>query len=690
MKPVKIFNKHLQAQITVRKLLQQRFLRLAVLALSVILATVMLSCVNHVSRDGFWGNVKPPKENIFHYVSGPEPESLDPQIGTGQPEARIYMALYEGLVEYHPKTMEPIPAIAERWDVNQDNSEFVFYLRKNARWSNGDPITAKDFVYTFRRGFNPMLASRTANLGYYIKYAQAFNEAAVFVKDSSGTFILEKDVSPPQSAAVQKDTTEETKKTDEEKNKNDRASNKQPEQSKAEKASAPDTPFHQYIKSPSRLTLPGDEKERNKAIEENPKLKTLIAGKEFIPVKAEDIGVEAVDDYTFRITLSQPAPYFVGMLAHQFFRLVPQKAVEQYGIKWTDPEHIVTCGPFKLKTWKPYDMIYVERDPMYWDIANVKLDGIYFYPLEDFVTIFNLYTVGEIEGMLNHSILPAWTDKIRPMKDWMNMPEAAIEYYLINVKNPPMNDKRVRKAFSLAIDREALVASRKYIPKPAYGFVPPIFNGYPVLNKERYDPELAKKLLAEAGYKDGSGKFDPSKFPSGQVELTYNTAESNRQIAEFVQAQWKQNLGINVPLKNVEFRTFLIARSRREYKGFARGGWVADYMDPFTFLGIFYTDGGDNGTGWSSPKYSALLDQANSAPDPQKRFELLSKAEEILMEEQPIISLTYPATNWMKKPYVKGMYPNPQTLHAWKFVYIERDQSKWDNGVPDMTRHPGE
>jgi oligopeptide transport system substrate-binding protein len=617
---------------------------------------------------------------VLRYVSGSEPESLDPQLSTGQPEARLHLALYDGLVEYHPKTMEPIPAIAERWEANEDNTEYTFYLRKNARWSNGDPITAKDFVYTFRRGFSPELASRSAYMGYYVKYAQAFNEGAVFVKDSSGAFALEKDAAPPQpSAAMPKAATEEPKTKD-----------KQSDETKAPKASAPDTPFHQYITSPSRLTLPEDEKSRNKAIEANPKLKALIEGKETVPVKAEDIGVEAVDDYTFRITLSQPAPYFVGMLAHQFFRLVPEKAVKQHGIKWTEPTNIISCGAFKLKTWKPYDAIYVERDPMYWDAANVKLDGIYFYPLEDFVTIFNLYTVGEIEGMLNHSLLPAWIDKIRPMKDWMNLPEAAIEYYMINTKKPPMNDKRVRKAFSLAIDREALAASRRYIPKPAYGFVPPIFNGYPVLNKEKFDVELAKKLLVEAGYKDASGKFDPSKFPVDQVELTYNTAESNRQVAEFIQAQWKQNLGINVSLKNMEFKTYLNYRSKLEYKGVARAGWVADYMDPFTFLGLFYTEGGDNGTGWVNQKYSALLDQANGERDPQKRYELMSKAEEILMEEQPIISLTYPATNWMKKPYVKGMYPNPQTLHAWKYVYIERDPAKWDIGVPDMTRHPGE
>ena len=131
-------------------------------------------------------------------------------------------------------------------------------------------------------------------------------------------------------------------------------------------------------------------------------------------------------------------------------------------------------------------------------------------------------------------------------------------------------------------------------------------------------------------------------------------------------------------------------RSKVEYNGFARSGWVGDYMDPFTFLNLFYTPAGDNGTGWWDPEYVKMLDKANSELDQQKRYELLAKAEAYLIEAQPVIPLYTAATNWVKKPYIKGMFPNPQTLHAWKFVYIERDQSKWDYGVPDMNKRPGE
>ncbi len=636
-----------------------------------IVALLLLNtgCSTQASKSEFFGKVEPPEGQVLRYVSGPEPESLDPQIGTGQPEARIYMALYEGLVEFDPKTTQPIPAIAESWDVNSDSTEFVFHLRKNARWSNGDPITTQDFLYTFRRGLTPALAARYAYIAYVIKYAQAFNEGGMFVRDpKTNQFVLEKDVAP-------------------EIEKSEAAPGAQTATAApmAGANNAADTPFHRFMHEPARLIVAGDEKDRAKAVAANPKLKAALDGKELVAVKAGDIGVEAMDDYTLRISLNQPAPYFIPMLANPFFRLAPRKAIEKYGdFQWTQPQNIVTCGAFKLASWEPYDQLVVVRDPMYWDATNVKLDKISFYALEDLTTMQNLYKAGDIDATNNHSVPVGWINSIKPLKDYMDAPEAGISYYLINVKKAPMNDRRVRKAFNMAIDKKGLSEFRK-VTKPLTAFTPQgIFPGYPQPKGDPFDPERAKQLLAEAGYADASGKFDPKKFPIEDVELTYNTNESNRQVAEFVQAQWKQNLGLTVPLKNMEFKTFLQTRANLDYKGLSSAVWGADYMDPYTFLAIFSTESGDNGTGWFDTKYVEMLNEANSQSDPQKRFDLMAKAEAYLIDAQPVIPLMTNATNWMKKPYVKGMYPNPQTLHAWKFVYIEHDAAKWDRGVPDM------
>ena len=152
-----------------------------------------------------------------------------------------------------------------------------------------------------------------------------------------------------------------------------------------------DSDFHQFLDSPQRLTVPSDEKERAKAYEKDAKMQAALKGAEFVPVKAEDIGVEAVDDYTLRLKLYQPAPFFLGLLCHQFFRVVHQPTIEKFGKDWVKPQNIVTSGPFKIKVYKPYDELVVEKDPNYWDAANVKLNGIEFYPLDEQTTMQNLY-----------------------------------------------------------------------------------------------------------------------------------------------------------------------------------------------------------------------------------------------------------------------------------------------------------
>jgi oligopeptide transport system substrate-binding protein len=541
----------------------------------------------------------------MRYVSGSEPESLDPHIPTGQPEARILIALYDGLVEYHPKTMEPIPSLAESWDVSEDGTVYTFKLRRSGRFSNGDPVTAHDFVYSMRRALAPELAAQNSYLAYSIKNAEDYN-----------------------------------------------------------------------------------------------------AGK----LPAEALGVEALDDHTYRLTLKQPAPYFVGLLCHQFFRVVHKPTIEKHGKTWTKPENIVTSGSFTLREYRPYDRIIVVKDPNHWDADMVRLDRIEFYPLEETPTMMNLYKSGDLYAVYNHVPPAAWNSVVSGYKDeYLNFPQLIVDFYTFNVTKPPMNDLRVRQAFNLAVDRDALAKFRR-TSRPLIDFTPiGIFPKYEEARrkvyaeelakigssleewqKRKYDPEKARELLAEAGFpveRRGNAFVSPS-FPVDQIELLYNTAESNRAVAEFIQAQWKQNLGITVTLRNQEFRTFLATRKKLDYLGMARAGWIGDFVDPVSFLKLFYTQNNDSSTGWHDPEFDRLLDEANSERDPQKRYEILAKAELYMLLAQPVMPLQVASTNWMKKPFVKGMYPNPGTLHAWKFVYIERDESKWDRDVENIMNVP--
>ncbi|MBK7932556.1 MAG: peptide ABC transporter substrate-binding protein [Acidobacteria bacterium] len=442
-------------------------------------------------------------------------------------------------------------------------------------------------------------------------------------------------------------------------------------------------------------------------------MKALADGAEFVKVSAGDIGIEAIDDYTLRITLKQSAPYFLGLLAHQFFRLVPQHAIEAHGKEWTRPANIVTCGAYRIKEYRPYDKLVVERDPNYWDAANVHLDGIEFYPVEELSTIMNLYKAGSIDAFLNHTVPTSWINEVRPYKDeYLNFPEAATAYYAMNMTKPPFNDIKVRRAFMLGLNRQALSDFRK-ITKPLYGKVPSgIFPDYDKAvdkvgeeirkeknitpeawaNRNAFDAEAARKLLTDAGFpvtKSGDTYSCPN-FPTDTVAITFNTNENNRSIAEFIQAQWKQNLGITIQLKTMEFKTFLPYFKSLQYEGFSQFLWSGDYMDPYTFLSLQYGEENEGGAGFYDAKYDKMLDDANAELDPAKRYEMLARAEFYLMEQLPMVPLTINATNWLKKPYVKGMYPNPGTLIPWKFVYIERDQAKWAMDVENIMTTPDE
>lgn len=648
-----------------------------VASIAIAIAVVVSGCSTSANKQ-YFGETVAPTENVLRYITGSEPESLDPALPNGQPEARILMSLYDGLIEYHPISLDPIPGVAESWEVRENGTEYIFNLRRNAKFSNGDPITAHDFVFTIRRGFDPKLASRNATLGYYIKYSKGYNSGFAFVKAADGSFLLKKDFVDAPSA--------------------------QPDDSVEDEAA--DSEMHKFLDGPERLTIPISAEEKKKRLDADPKLKAAVEGKELVPVKAEDIGVEAIDDYTLRIKLFQPAPYFLGLLGHQFFRVVDRKVVEKFGDRWSRPENIVTSGSFKVLAHRPYDELIVVKDPQNWDAANVKLDRIEFYPLDEQTTMMNLYKAGRVDATYNHTVPAPWFDQVSEYKDeYLLHPEVASEFYVINIKKPPMDDQKVREAFALAIDRDAYGKLRRTY-KPLVDFVPfGIFPKYEEardkvysrkLNEQgsslaewkarKFDPEKARRLLTEAGFpvnQSGSGWSCPS-FPVEEVSITYNTSESNKSTAEFVQAQWKQNLGITVQLRNMEFKTFLPLLNKVDYQGFGRRGWVGDYMDPYTFLYLFYSPQNAGATGWWDAKFDRMLDDANNTADPQQRLEKLAEAELYMMQKQIVIPLGVPGTSWLKKPYVKGMYPNPGTLHPWKFAYIERDPAKWDRQVDNL------
>jgi ABC-type oligopeptide transport system substrate-binding subunit len=647
----------------------------------IALALVVASC-NHTSQNKeYFGKVSLPQGQTLRYITGAEPETLDPQPMTGQPESRIAAALFDGLVEYDEKTVTPKPSLATSWDINSDGTVWTFHLRNNAKWTDGTPLTAHDFVYSWRRAVSPELAAPYASMMYEsikIDNAKAYSSQMAFVRDpATGRFLTEGDLeragehgplnftgpaptnydSPP--AAQASTSTPATTTTQ-----------AATQTGGAESAGVPKI----ALKDPYFL-LPADEGERNKILngdpvkktEPNHKLAHYMEGKEFVAATKENMGVRALDDYTFEVTLEAPTAFFHKIILHQFFRPVPRQAIEKYGdALWVKPGNIVTSGAFKLTEWTPYEKIVVERNPLFWDNANTKLDKIIFPSIEELTTGMNMYKAGEVDATQSNEVPPPWRNQIKERnKDYVFGPYLQIEYVALKTSMKPLDDVRVRKALSMAVNRQ-IIADQAPGRQPLTAFTPQM-DGY--INGEGggYNPDEARRLLAEAGYPGGKG------FP--EIEIVYNTSESTKQTVEFVQSMLKRELGIKVELTNQEWRVYLdnTRSDKMGFKGMARRGWIGDYVDPNTFLDLMTSASTNNGTDWKDKKYDAMLLAANAETDPAKRMKMLHDCEAYMLAQQPIIPLYVGPSSFMRKPYVRNLEANLLDQHDWRQVYIDRN-----------------
>jgi oligopeptide transport system substrate-binding protein len=246
-------------------------------------------------------------------------------------------------------------------------------------------------------------------------------------------------------------------------------------------------------------------------------------------------------------------------------------------------------------------------------------------------------------------------------------------FYMFNVEVPAFKDKRVRQAMAMSIDREMLTARvTRGGELPAFSFVPPETVGYTSENKIPFDIARAKKLLAEAGYPDGKG------FP--KVELLYNTLESHKTIAEALQQMWKNNLGIDIVLRNEEWKVYLASKTQKNFQ-LARYGWIANYVDPNAFMDMWLSYGGNNDSNWKNLEYDALIEQAGRTIDTTERFKVFQQAEKLLLEELPIIPIYHYTTTCLLHPAVKNWNPTIIDHQPYKYVYLEDDTKETPRGT---------
>ncbi|MDR2150772.1 MAG: peptide ABC transporter substrate-binding protein [Spirochaetaceae bacterium] len=372
--------------------------------------------------------------------------------------------------------------------------------------------------------------------------------------------------------------------------------------------------------------------------------------------KPSDVGIRAVDAATFEVTLVGNVPYAVDMFAHQSFSPVPLHVVQKYGSDWIKKENFVGNGPFVLQEWIPNDRLVVIPNERYWNKEQVFLTKLTFLPIEDTNTAYQAFKNGEIDWSYNIPL--ALIDQLKLDKDYQVSTQLGSYFYYVNVNHPILKDVRIRKALSMSFDRQELIDRVvKGGQLPAFALCPPI-GDYKPATGTGYNVAEAKRLLAEAGYPDGRG------LPS--FTIIYNTLDSHKVIAEYLQQVWKNTLGVNVTLQNLEWATFLEERktSRMEL---GRAGWIADYADAQNFLDLLITNGGNNDGHYSDPEYDRLLRQASALPGGAQRDALLHQAEEIAVtRDQAIIPIYYYVSqNLIDLDKWDGWYTNPQDVHPW-------------------------
>ncbi len=489
-------------------------------------------------------------EKILNWNSGADPKTLDPGLNGASDAGHIINQTFEGLIR--EKSGELVPGLAESWEVSEDGLTVTFHLRES-KWSDGTPLTAHDFVYSWKRGMDPATASEYAWIWEYTNIIGAAEAAA-------GVGSL------------------------------------------------------------------------------------------------DDVAVRAEDDLTLVAELKSPTDYIIGLLAFYHFLPVNQKAVEgkAEGAWAKDAELAISNGPYVLTSYTIAEGATFKKNEHYWNADAVGYDGMKVVFIDDHSTSYQGYESGELVAIPE---VPT-SETARLIAEDPNFyvwPLLGTYYYNFNLEREVWEDPRVRRALTLAIDREMIVETLSAGQIPATSFVPTGFldhegndfsekAGSYGIPTDGSGVEEAQQLLAEAGYPGGEG------FP--EFKILYNTGDGHQKVAELVQEMYKVNLGINVQLQNQEWAVFQDTRKQGDYE-MARGGWLTDFMDPMGLLGIFTQGNAYNDPKYANDEFDALLAEANATRGAE-HFEALYKAQDIFMSELPVVPIYYYSDKWLISDKVEG------------------------------------
>lgn len=609
----------------------------------------VLSCTR--GGNGYYGVTQPKHgadEAWSNFAS--EPETIDPGKAAEQVGGNLVVNLFAGLTQGHPVTLEPMPDIAERWDISEDGLRYVFHLREST-WSDGVPLTAADFEYSWRRVLDPKTGSRYATFLYGLKHAELFNRKALRILGVGAASEAELRALIEPLAAIEVLTLDP----------------------------ALDAAF--VIVSGDDATRPRLRQRLLSELRERPWQGRVLRTSE---MDGSEVGVRARDALTLEVELEAPLPYFLHLTKYYTALPVPRHVIErleragQNTELWTRPENIVSNGPFVFAESRFRQFMRLDKNPRYWDAQHVKLERIRISLIENYNTALNMYEAGELDTIGPTTNLPSeFLDLLRTQKDFVSAPYMSVYFYWVNTKVPPVDDPRVRTALSLALDRKSLVTHVLRAGQiPTADIVPDGLGGYQGLGTASFDPERARALLREAG-------FGPER-PMPTITLRYNTSETHKQVAEAVQAMWRKHLGVQVEIENQEWKVYLKSLETKDFQ-LGRYAWIGDYPDPFTFLELFTTHNGNNKSNWSSREYDDLLRRANLQRDPARRLSQLREAEQIFARELPVIPIYVYTRSELVKPFLRGHALNYESRYMYKYWWIDE---RWYAGQPpDLLPH---
>jgi oligopeptide transport system substrate-binding protein len=514
---------------------------------------------------------------IVHRGNAEEPQTLDPHRAEGVPATTILRDLFEGLTTTEPDG-RIVPGSAAHWDISRDGLVYTFYLDPEARWSNGESLTAQDFVWSWQRVVDPATGASYGRMLAPVKNAEA-----------------------------------------------------------------------------------------------------ILSGE----MTTDRLGVEALSDSSFQVTLEAPAPYFLGLLTHPTTFPVHRPSLKAHGAAHVRPGQLVSNGAYSLTDWQVRALIQLDRNPHYRRAEEVIVERVIYYPFEDEGTEFNRFRAGDL-----HWTYQVPSNQFRWLQE--NMAEAlqvapwfGTYFFGFNLQQPPFQDNlALRQAMNLAIDRDILTSRvTRFGEIPTYNLIPPGLPDY-----TPYVPEYAewtqaereaesRRLYAQAGYSPDNPLT---------VELRYNSSENHRRVAVAVAAMWKQVLGVQTRLINEEFRVFLQNRAMGRVTQVFRAGWIGDYQDAFTFLELFHSDHARNDPGYDNPSYDRLLEQISAERIPALRRNLMVEAERMLLADQVVLPTFVYVSKRLVDPRLQGWQENVMDHHLTRHMYLLKPRES--SQAPDQAR----